>query len=58
MKLKCPELFMCPLPSEHSKVFDLQAQHMLPQRDQLGRRVYVMRVGNCKKNSPETFTIR
>lgn len=45
MKLKCPELFACPLPSENCKVFELQAQNMLQQRDQLGRRVYVMRVG-------------
>lgn len=46
MKLKCPELFSCPMPSECSKIFDLQAQNMLLQRDQWGRRVYVLRVDN------------
>lgn len=45
MKLKCPELFGCPLPSNNTKVFELQAQNMLPKRDQLGRRVYIIRVG-------------
>lgn len=45
MKLKCPELFRCPLPSDEEKVFDLQAQNMLLQRDQSGRRIYVIRVG-------------
>ncbi|RZC38378.1 alpha-tocopherol transfer protein-like [Asbolus verrucosus] len=44
MKLKCPELFSCPAPSECSKVFDLQAQNMLQERDQLGRRVYIIRM--------------
>ncbi|XP_066254794.1 alpha-tocopherol transfer protein-like [Euwallacea similis] len=44
MKLKCPELFSCPLPSECNKTFDLQAQCMLHNRDQWGRRVYVIRV--------------
>ncbi|XP_022908344.1 alpha-tocopherol transfer protein-like [Onthophagus taurus] len=46
MKLKCPELFRCPLPSECENVFDLQAQFMLPNRDQLGRRIYIIRVDN------------
>lgn len=45
MKLKCPELFGCPLPSECNNVFQLQAQNMLLSRDQLGRRVYIIRVG-------------
>lgn len=46
MKIKCPELFQCPLPSECGSVFELQAQNMLIQRDQLGRRVYIIRVDN------------
>ncbi|XP_030766878.1 alpha-tocopherol transfer protein-like [Sitophilus oryzae] len=46
MKLKCPELFACPLPSECERTFELQAQYMLPSRDQWGRRVYIMRVDN------------
>lgn len=54
MKLKCPELFGCPLPSENGKVFELQAQNMLQQRDQLGRRVYIIRVG--AKTSLHTLT--
>lgn len=45
MKLKCPELFGCPLPSVCSNVFELQAQNMLSSRDQFGRRIYVIRVG-------------
>lgn len=45
MKLKCPELFKCPLPSEISKVLEFQAQNMLLNRDQFGRRVYIIRVG-------------
>lgn len=45
MKLKCPELFQCSLPSENNTVFDLQAQNMLAERDQYGRRVYVIRLG-------------
>ncbi|CAG9769076.1 unnamed protein product [Ceutorhynchus assimilis] len=44
MKLKCPELFGCPLPTECSKTFELQAQNMLQHRDQWGRRIYVIRV--------------
>ncbi|KAF2884160.1 hypothetical protein ILUMI_22019 [Ignelater luminosus] len=44
MKLKCPELFKCPLPSEISKVLEFQAQNMLVNRDQFGRRVYIIRV--------------
>lgn len=52
MKLKCPELFACPLPSENAKVFELQAQNMLQQRDQLGRRIYVIRLGTLKKIPP------
>ncbi|XP_017771839.1 PREDICTED: clavesin-1-like [Nicrophorus vespilloides] len=46
MKLKCPELFQCPLPSEIETVFELQAQTMLSDRDQHGRRIYVIRVDN------------
>ncbi|XP_076254963.1 alpha-tocopherol transfer protein-like [Rhynchophorus ferrugineus] len=46
MKLKCPELFACPLPSECSKTIELQAQNMLTHRDQWGRRVYIIRVDN------------
>ncbi|GJQ82976.1 hypothetical protein Trydic_g15796 [Trypoxylus dichotomus] len=46
MKLKCPELFRCPLPSECEAVFQLQAQNMLSKRDQFGRRVYIIRVDN------------
>lgn len=45
MKLKCPDLFRCPLPSESESVFGLQAQNMLRSRDQFGRRVYIIRVG-------------
>lgn len=45
MKLKCPELFSCPLPSDCNKVFELQAQNMLEQRDHFGRRVYIIRMG-------------
>lgn len=48
MKLKYPELFSCPLPSQNGKVFELQAQNMLQQRDQFGRRIYVIRVGTLK----------
>ncbi|KAL3280645.1 hypothetical protein HHI36_003881 [Cryptolaemus montrouzieri] len=44
MKLKCPELFGYSLPSEFEKVFDLQAQNMLPDRDLEGRRIYIIRV--------------
>ncbi|CAH1186027.1 unnamed protein product [Phyllotreta striolata] len=46
MKIKCPELFQCPLPSECKSMFDLQAQNMLLQRDQLGRRIFIIRVDN------------
>ncbi|CAH1175807.1 unnamed protein product [Phaedon cochleariae] len=46
MKIKCPELFGCPLPSQSETMFQLQAQNMLSQRDQLGRRVYIIRVDN------------
>ncbi|XP_028137300.1 alpha-tocopherol transfer protein-like [Diabrotica virgifera virgifera] len=46
MKIKCPELFQCPLPSECGTMFELQAQTMLSSRDQLGRRVYIIRVDN------------
>ncbi|KAJ8965185.1 hypothetical protein NQ314_004328 [Rhamnusium bicolor] len=46
MRLKCPELFGCSLPSESGVMFELQAQNMLQQRDQLGRRVYIIRVDN------------
>ncbi|XP_044751590.1 alpha-tocopherol transfer protein-like [Coccinella septempunctata] len=44
MKLKCPELFGYSLPSENEKVFELQAQVMLPERDKDGRRIYILRV--------------
>ncbi|CAH1367978.1 hypothetical protein MTP99_009372 [Tenebrio molitor] len=50
MKLKCPELFSCPIPSECSKVFNLQAQKMLQDRDQLGRRVYIIRMDYFDSN--------
>ncbi|KAF5281042.1 hypothetical protein FQR65_LT14892 [Abscondita terminalis] len=44
MKIRFPELFKCPLPSEISRILEFQAQHMLPSRDQFGRRVYILRV--------------
>lgn len=44
MRLRCPELFRIPLPSENARVFELQAQWMLPERDQFGQRVYIIRV--------------
>ncbi|KAF5300274.1 hypothetical protein FQA39_LY11131 [Lamprigera yunnana] len=44
MKLKFPELFKCPLPSQITTILDFQAQNMLPNRDQFGRRVYIIRV--------------
>ncbi|XP_044266194.1 alpha-tocopherol transfer protein-like [Tribolium madens] len=50
MKLKYPELFSCPVPSECEKVFNLQAQNMLQDRDQLGRRVYVIRMDYFDSN--------
>lgn len=43
MKLKFPELFRCPLPSELSRILNYQAQNMLINRDQFGRRVYIIR---------------
>ncbi|CAH1999242.1 unnamed protein product [Acanthoscelides obtectus] len=46
MKLKCPELFDCPLPSECLDIFELQAQNMLPRRDKFGRRVYIIKIDN------------
>lgn len=46
MKLKCPQLFQSALPSQIDNVFELQAQTMLENRDQFGRRVYVIRVDN------------
>lgn len=55
MKLKFPELFSCPLPSECCKTFDLQAQNMLQHRDHLGRRIYMIRVGNYAVK-PANFT--
>lgn len=51
MKLKCPDLFRCPLPSESESVFQLQAQYMLSSRDQLGRRVYIIRVGKIVRHN-------
>ncbi|KAK5646338.1 hypothetical protein RI129_004802 [Pyrocoelia pectoralis] len=44
IKLKFPELFKCPLPSELSRILNYQAQNMLINRDQFGRRVYIIRV--------------
>nr|XP_023025585.1 alpha-tocopherol transfer protein-like [Leptinotarsa decemlineata] len=50
MKIRCPELFGCPLPSQCSHIFDLQAQNLLPQRDRLGRRIFMIRVDNFDSN--------
>uniref|UniRef100_A0A1Y1LTY1 CRAL-TRIO domain-containing protein n=1 Tax=Photinus pyralis TaxID=7054 RepID=A0A1Y1LTY1_PHOPY len=46
MKIKYPELITCPLPSEVSRILNFQAQNMLVNRDQFGRRVYIIRVDN------------
>lgn len=45
MKLQCPELFKCPLPSENLTVLELQAHYLLPNRDTLGRRIFIIRLG-------------
>ena len=45
MKLRCPELFKVPLPSEKQYILEMQAQNMLEDRDGNGRRVYIFRVG-------------
>ncbi|XP_063239563.1 clavesin-2-like isoform X2 [Bacillus rossius redtenbacheri] len=47
MKLRCPELFKVPRPSEKMHILEMQAQNMLEDRDALGRRVYVFRVDRC-----------
>lgn len=49
MRLRCPELFCAAKPSENGKVFDLQAQCVLNDRDQFGQRVYVIRLGERRK---------
>ncbi|CAG2067270.1 unnamed protein product, partial [Timema podura] len=45
MKLRCPELFKIPRPSEKKYILEMQAQNMLEDRDGFGRRVYIFRVG-------------
>jgi hypothetical protein len=45
MKLRCPELFRTPRPSEKLHILEMQAQNMLEDRDSNGRRVYIFRVG-------------
>jgi hypothetical protein len=45
MKLRCPELFRVPRPSEKQHILEMQAQNMLDERDGSGRRVYIFRVG-------------
>jgi hypothetical protein len=45
MKLRCPELFRVPRPSEKQHILEMQAQNMLDERDSSGRRVYIFRVG-------------
>jgi hypothetical protein len=45
MKLRSPELFRVPRPSEKQHILELQAQNMLDERDSNGRRVYIFRVG-------------
>jgi hypothetical protein len=45
MKLRCPELFKVPRPSEKQHILEMQAQNMLEDRDGNGRRVYIFRVG-------------
>ncbi|GLH15559.1 Uncharacterized protein GBIM_19984 [Gryllus bimaculatus] len=44
MKLRCPELFRVPRPSEKSHILEMQVQNMLDERDSFGRRVYIFRV--------------
>lgn len=53
MKLRCPELFCIVLPSENSRIYNLQAQWMLPDRDQFGQKVYIIRVGMLIENNLE-----
>lgn len=50
MKMKCPELFICPLPSESLNVFNLQAQMVLEKRDAEFRRVYIIKIENFRTN--------
>lgn len=45
MKIRYPELYDCPLPSECNAVFSLQGQTVLHERDQLGRRVFIIKIG-------------
>nr|CAD7400910.1 unnamed protein product [Timema cristinae] len=47
MKLRCPELFKIPRPSEKKYILEMQAQNMLEDRDGFGRRVYIFRVEKC-----------
>ncbi|PSN38176.1 hypothetical protein C0J52_14560 [Blattella germanica] len=47
MKLRCPELFKVPRPSEKKHILEMQAQNMLEDRDSGGRRVYIFRVEKC-----------
>ncbi|XP_021922038.1 clavesin-2-like isoform X1 [Zootermopsis nevadensis] len=47
MKLRCPELFKTPRPSEKQHILEMQAQNMLEDRDSNGRRVYIFRVEKC-----------
>ncbi|KAK7869905.1 hypothetical protein R5R35_013701 [Gryllus longicercus] len=47
MKLRCPELFRVPRPSEKSHILEMQVQNMLDERDSFGRRVYIFRVEKC-----------
>jgi hypothetical protein len=51
MKLRCPELFKVPRPSEKRHILEMQAQNMLEDRDSNGRRVYIFRVGECSSLS-------
>nr|CAI5824974.1 unnamed protein product [Callosobruchus analis] len=60
MKLQCPELFDCPLPSQCTGVFELKAQNMLSDRDQFGRRVYIIKIDNfdaAKTTIDEVFRL-
>ncbi|XP_068084830.1 clavesin-2-like [Anabrus simplex] len=47
MKLRSPELFKVPRPSEKSYILEMQVQNMLEDRDSYGRRVYIFRVEKC-----------
>ncbi|XP_046989790.1 clavesin-2-like [Schistocerca americana] len=47
MKLRCPELFRVPRPSEKRHILEMQVQNMLDDRDGYGRRVYIFRVERC-----------